>query len=224
MLMRHTCRAYNNMHVTCVQRYCSDIMLFLFHGWDYVERSFRVNLSVHIIFLHAPNYVIWHHHPNWTILKKLSPFWIFAWHVWRQGLFVKMRDAGIHSNMYRWINNFLTDRTIAIQIEGVTSRKECLKEGTPEGSSLSCTLVTLYVNDIVKYIPYTHTALYAEDRVLLSTSASIYSAQANVNTSLRNLWTYCNPWKLKFTNKIVCTILSRRYKVEKSVKIRYGGE
>ena len=40
--------------------------------------------------------------------------------VWRQGLFVNMRDSGIHSNMYRWITNFLTDRTIATQTVGVT--------------------------------------------------------------------------------------------------------
>ena len=145
--------------------------------------------------------------------------------VWRQGLFIKMRDAGIHSNMYRWIKNFLTDRTIATQIEGVTSTKECLKEGIPQGSSLSCTLFTLYINDIVKYLPDTHTALYADDLVLWSTSANMYSAQANVKTSLRNLWTYCNLWKLKLnTNKTVYTIFSRRYKVEKNVKIRYGGE
>ena len=69
--------------------------------------------------------------------------------VWRQGIVIKMRDAGIHSNMYRWIKNFLRDRTIATQIEGVTSIKECLKEGLPQGSSLSCTLFTLYINDIV---------------------------------------------------------------------------
>ena len=43
--------------------------------------------------------------------------------VCRQGLFIKMRDAGIHSNMYRWIKIFLTDRAIATQIDGVTSTK-----------------------------------------------------------------------------------------------------
>ena len=53
----------------------------------------------------------------------------------------------------------------------------------------------------------------------------MYSAHANINTSLRNLWTYCNLLKLKLnTNKTVYPIFSRRYKVEKSVKIRYGGE
>ena len=122
-------------------------------------------------------------------------------------------------------NNFLTDRAIATQIEGVTSIKDCLKERTPQGNSLSCTLFTLYINDIVKYLPDTHTALYADDLVLWSASSNMYSAQANVNTSLRNLWTYCNLWKLKLnTNKTVYTIFSRKYKVEESLKIRYRGE
>ena len=64
--------------------------------------------------------------------------------VWRQGIFIKMRDAGIHSNMYRWIKNFLTDITIATQIERVTSTKQCLKEGIPEGSSLSFTIHAIH--------------------------------------------------------------------------------
>ena len=115
-----------------------------------------------------------------------------------------------------------TDRKIATQI-GVTSTKECLKEGIPQGSSLSCTVFTLYINDIVKYLPDTHTSLCEDDLVIWSSSAVMYSAQANVNTSLRNLWTYCYPWKLKLDkNKTVYTIFSSRYKVENSVKIMYG--
>ena len=77
--------------------------------------------------------------------------------------------------MYRWIKNILTDRTIATQIEGVTSTKECLGE--------SCTLFTQYINVIVKFLPDTHQP-YIDDHVLWTTSANIYSAQANVNTSI----------------------------------------
>ena len=56
--------------------------------------------------------------------------------VWRQGVFTKMRDAGIHSNMYRWIKNFLTDRTIATQTEGVTSTKELGRDTTRQLTQL----------------------------------------------------------------------------------------
>ena len=145
--------------------------------------------------------------------------------VWRQGLFIKICESGIHSNMYRWINNFLTDRRIATKLDGATSPKECLREGIPQGSSLSCTLFNLYINDIVKCLQDTHVALYADDLVIWSSSTNMYSAQANINTSLRNLWTYCNLWKLWLnTSKTVYTIFSTRYKVERSVKIKYGGE
>ncbi len=55
---------------------------------------------------------------------------------WRQGIFTKMRDAGIHSNMHRWTKNLPADsRTTATQTEGVTSTKQCLKEGISQGSS-----------------------------------------------------------------------------------------
>ena len=85
--------------------------------------------------------------------------------VWRQGLFINMRDAGMHSNMYRWIKNFLTDRTIATQTELDTQTKECLKEGIPQGNSLSCIRYTLYINDIVKYLQDRNAALYGDDIV-----------------------------------------------------------
>ena len=131
-----------------------------------------------------------------------------------------MKDAGIHSNMYRRINKFLSDRTIATQIEGVTSTKEFLKEGIPQVCSPSCTLFTLYINGNRNNLP----ALYADDLVIWSTSANMYSAQANSNANLRNPWTFCNLWTLKRnTNNTVYTIFSRRYNVEESVKSRYGG-
>ena len=37
MLLRYI--GPNNMHVTCVHRYWSDIMLFWFHGWDYGRKK-----------------------------------------------------------------------------------------------------------------------------------------------------------------------------------------
>ena len=80
--------------------------------------------------------------------------------IWRQVIFIMMRNACIPSNMYRWIKTFLMSRTITIQIEGVASRKECLKEGISQASSLSGTLFTMYIKDIAKYLPDTHTALY----------------------------------------------------------------
>ena len=38
--------------------------------------------------------------------------------VWREGLLFKLRGLGIGGNMHRWINDFLTGRTIKVKVGG----------------------------------------------------------------------------------------------------------
>ena len=57
--------------ITCMLHVCNAIdrisCYFDFTAEIIAERSFWVILGVQIRFLHAPNYMIWHHdHPNWT--------------------------------------------------------------------------------------------------------------------------------------------------------------
>ena len=58
--------------------------------------------------------------------------------VWRQGLLIKMRDAGIHSNMYRSIKNFLTDRTVATKTVLDTNKR------VPQGRDTARELTQLH--------------------------------------------------------------------------------
>ena len=107
--------------------------------------------------------------------------------VWSLGLFIKVRVVDINSNMHRWTNNFPAKcRTTVIQTEGVTSTKQCVKEGISQGSSFSSTLFPLY---IVKYLPDTHAALYADDNVLVSAGklkvAMLILTGMPINSSLR---------------------------------------
>ena len=63
--------------------------------------------------------------------------------VWRQGLFIKMRDVGIQQH----VKNFLTDRTIATQTEShkqnSASRKGYRKGAHSAATSTRCTSKTL---------------------------------------------------------------------------------
>jgi len=60
--------------------------------------------------------------------------------MWRKGLLLKMRNAGIHGKLYNWIKYFLGDRTIQTKINDGISSKQVLEEGLPQGSPLTCTL------------------------------------------------------------------------------------
>ena len=60
--------------------------------------------------------------------------------VWRQGLLLKLQRLGVNSNMYAWIKNVLTSRTVQTRFGKHTPRKLALEQGLPQGSALSCTL------------------------------------------------------------------------------------
>ena len=85
--------------------------------------------------------------------------------VWRKGLLLKLYNTGVHGKMLKWIQGFLTNRTIATKCDGATSSKRTLEEGLPQGSALSCTLFLVYINDLTKHLNVSY-ALFADDLVI----------------------------------------------------------
>ena len=43
--------------------------------------------------------------------------------VWRKGLLIKMSNMGIHGKMFKWIQSFLTDRTIQTTVDNTTFQR-----------------------------------------------------------------------------------------------------
>ena len=144
--------------------------------------------------------------------------------VWRKGLLLKMRDAGVHGKLYNWIKYFLVDRTIQTKINDAISSKHVLEEGLPQGSPLSCTLFLLFINDI-KDILKTENALYADDLALWNTNKYPMVSARRLNEDLQRLEKYCEEWKLKVNiPKTVYTIFTKSHKLAKSkVNITFQG-
>ena len=133
--------------------------------------------------------------------------------VWRKGLLLKMQTAGINGNLYHWIKQFLTDRTIQTKINDGLSSKETIEEGLPQGSPLSCTLFLLFINDLPDILTVEN-ALYADDLAMWNTSKWTLYNRRKLNQSLEILGNYCREWKLKVnTSKTVYTIFSTSPKV-----------
>ena len=128
--------------------------------------------------------------------------------VWRKGLLLKMRNSGIHGNLYKWLKAFLTERTIQTKINNGISSKEVLQEGLPQGSPLSCTLFLVFINDLPDILQI-EKALYADDLAMWTTSRYSILNRRKVNQSLQLLGEYCDEWKLKInTSKTVYTIFT----------------
>ena len=135
--------------------------------------------------------------------------------VWRKGLLMKMSKLGIHGKMLKWIQAFLSNRTIQTSIDGVTSSKKTLEEGLPQGSALSCTLFLIFINDLPELLNI-EKALFADDLVLWTTNKYEILARAKLNRALGILTTYCSFWKLKINlQKSAYSIFSKSVKSSK---------
>ena len=75
----------------------------------------------------------------------------------------KLNRFGIHSNMLKWIESYLTGRTQQVKISTCLSRAFVVKSGVPQGSHLGPLLFILFINDIVDAFEHVTCMLYADD-------------------------------------------------------------
>ncbi|GFR65706.1 RNA-directed DNA polymerase from mobile element jockey [Elysia marginata] len=112
--------------------------------------------------------------------------------VWRKGLLWKMREVGIHGRLYQWVKYFLVNRMIQTKINNGISSKLIQEEGLPQGSSLSCTLFLIFINDLPDVVQ-TEKALYADT----SSCGTPTSIQASVLGCSTKTW---KGFKITVTN------------------------
>ena len=78
--------------------------------------------------------------------------------VWHRGLLAKLLMFGLHHTLIKWIGSFLSDRSIAVRVDGFLANLHSINAVVPQGSVISPVLFILFINDL-----------------LTSTSASIHS-------------------------------------------------
>ena len=135
--------------------------------------------------------------------------------IWRKGLLIKMQKLGINGKMIKWVEAFLTNRTIQTRFDGALSSKLTLEEGLPQGSALSCTLFLIFINDLPGLLNVSK-ALFADDLVIWTTDKYPILARRKLKVALATVCAYCNLWKLKLNeDKTVYSIFTRSTKAEK---------
>ena len=87
--------------------------------------------------------------------------------VWHHGLLLKLQSLGLSGNLARFLQGFLSSRQICVRVQDATSTLRPLFSGVPQGSVLSPTLFTIFINDIFANVdPAVGTSLYADDEAL----------------------------------------------------------
>ena len=94
--------------------------------------------------------------------------------VWHKGLLAKLPMFGLHHIILIWIGSFLSDRSIAVRVDGFLSNLNSINAGVPQGSVISPVLLILFIifihiiNDLLTSTPSSIHS-FADDTFLSST-------------------------------------------------------
>ncbi|GFR93496.1 RNA-directed DNA polymerase from mobile element jockey [Elysia marginata] len=104
---------------------------------------------------------------------------------------------------------------------GISSKQ--IQEGLPQGSSLSCTLFLIFINDHPDV--QAEKALYADDLVTWHTNKHPGISARLLNEDLDRLQNYCDKWKLKInSSKTVFSVFTKSHiAAKKNIRLSLRG-
>ena len=143
--------------------------------------------------------------------------------VWKEGLLLKLLRAGVHGKMYKWLSDFLFNRTARVKLDGMISRQVKLREGVPQGSVVSPTLFLVYMNDITTTVPrHVSNTLHADDFAVWCAEEHITRAVHPIQNTINEVCSWTESWALQLnTTKTVSTLFTlSAAKVKVSLKIK----
>ncbi len=143
--------------------------------------------------------------------------------VWHPGLLNKLLKTGISGTLYKWFENYLTNREQRVVINGQCSSWGKINSGVPQGSVLGPLLFLIFINDVTEVVKSSEIRLFADDTILyLFVDNPITSAVA-LDEDLKSLDEWANKWLIKFSpSKTKTMLVSKKKKILSHPKLSMG--
>ena len=123
-----------------------------------------------------------------------------------QRLLGKLSHYGINGNINRWIEAFLSGRTMQVVVDGETSKAAPVTSGVPQGTVLGPLLFLLYINDMPDVLSEgTKLRLFADDS-LVYREITCLDDQTILQKDLISLEQWAEKWGMRF-NASKCQIM-----------------
>jgi hypothetical protein len=124
---------------------------------------------------------------------------------WHPGLLCKLSKIHFSSSLFKLISSFLSNRKFRVLVEGV------IQAGVTQGSVLSPTLNSLYINDAPQN-PGVHLALFADDTCIYRTERKDGYVLRKLQRGFTSVESWCERWNIKINeDKAQAIYFSRRH-------------
>lgn len=120
-------------------------------------------------------------------------------------LLSKLSSYGVSGPLHNWLECFLTQRTMKVVLEGISSKTTTVDSGVPQGTVLGPLLFLCHINDLPAAAS-SQVRLFADD-CLLYREINTFQDHITLQQDLRNLQQWANDWGMRF-NATKCNILS----------------
>ena len=117
---------------------------------------------------------------------------------------MKLKAYGITGNLLRWIENFLTNRTQRVVINGIPSDPLPVWSGVPQGSVIGPLLFLIYINDLLDNLK-SKGKLFADDSKIFRKIVNPDDRVA-LQEDLNKLREWSRKWMLEF-NESKCKVM-----------------
>ena len=131
--------------------------------------------------------------------------------VWRDGLLYKMIQNNIPYKYVRYVRHFLSGRKTVVSVNNTNSKQFLLKDGLPQGSSISPILFLIFINDIdVDLNLETTASLFADDTSVWRKDGKIRGSQRRLmQAEVDKIINWAESWKMKINgSKTKCMVIA----------------
>ena len=133
--------------------------------------------------------------------------------MWRSGLLIKLRSLGITGNVFNFVKNFLTDRTIQVKVGGALSQKYVLDNGTAQGSIISPLLFLIMINDLPGSLKDVDLSLFAYDSCIFKSGRNIKFITNLIQDNLDRISNWCDKWGFRISLDKTVAVVFTHHKI-----------
>ena len=143
--------------------------------------------------------------------------------LWKEGLIIKLYEAGIRGRLINWIQDFLKNRVIQVRVGEAFSGGTTIDNGTPQGSVISPVLFNVMINDIFKEIGVGFgLSLFADDGAVWKRGRNMKYTTERMQEALNKIVDWGSRWGFKISIEKTKYVVFGNKKTECQGLFMYG--